>query len=257
MNTWIALFVMAVVLAAFFRVRREKKKSYHRIRELKKITNLRIEEARIQSALEVSGRIGQDIHDEFSASLAGIVRRMELLGMETRDEHIKEDIYALKTEATKVYNSVRDKSHFLYSGTTPYSPSSLDKSIKSIAHFHLPHHLYRTEIDIEPKAAEALSPAQCQEILKILQEAATNILKHAHKATEVFVFLYLAENGTVVFQIGDNGHTFKKPKEGVGLQSMRKRVYDLKGTFTLETGGGTVITIQFPKAALKEAMLTA
>lgn len=246
MNVLIALFVFTVILGAYFRVRKEKKKAVIRFRALKKITDIRIEEARMQSAREVSGRIGQDLHDEFSASLAGIVRHMELLTHETHDEHIKEHINLLRIEAGKVYDSVRDKSHSLYSGASGRTSGHFDKKIKTVTSFLLPDSLYRKEIDIDKKAADALNVNQRHEILKILQEAATNILKHAKKATEVFVFLYLTENGEIVFQVGDNGSTFTKPADGIGLRSIRKRVLSLKGTFTIETGGGTVLTVMFP-----------
>ncbi len=254
MNVLITFLLLTLIAGAAFWV---KQASDVRIRTLEKINDMRVEEARIQSAMEVSEKIGQDIHDEFSSSLAGIVRRIELLGMETEDAHIKGDIDDLKTEAAKVYTSLRDKSHFLSSYSNAQSGESLEQKIQSVLNFLLPAPLYRKEIDIESNAAELLTPLQRQEILKILQEAATNILKHATSATDIFVFLYPTEQNTLIFQIGDNGHTFKRPKEGLGIRSMRTRVENLKGTFSLETGGGTVITIQFPKAALKEAMLTA
>lgn len=246
MNALLVLFVLTVIFGSYLWIRQERKRTAVRIKALKRITDLRIEEARMESARETSGRIGQNLHDELSASLAGIVHHMEALTLETNDEHFRESINLLKAETGKVYESVRDKSHLLYPGSYDYRSEHFDENIKKITNFLLPDKLYRKEIDIDKKVAERLSTEQKLEILRILKEAATNILKHAKKATEVFVFLYEGENRKIIFQVGDNGNTFKGSKDGMGLSSIRKRVLRLKGNFSLETRDGTLLTVTLP-----------
>ncbi len=255
MNALLVLFVLTVIFGSYLWIRRERRKTAVRIRALKRIADIRIEEARVESARETCGKIGQNLHDELSASLAGIVHHMEILTRQTHDENIRERINLLRVETGKVYESVRDKSHFLYPGSSGHRTEHFDESILKITNFLLPDNLYRKEIDIDKKTAERLNAAQRMEILRILKEAATNILKHAKKATEVFVFLYEGENRKIIFQVGDNGNTFKKPKDGIGLSSIRKRVLGLKGSFSIETGGGTVLTVTLPGEATPEPAL--
>lgn len=257
MDVLSVFLALAVIIGSYLWIRTERNKAAIRIRSLKRATDIRIEEARMQSAREVSGKIGQDLHDELSSSLAGIVHHMEILTHQTDDEHIKQHINLLKIETGKVYESVRDKSHSLYSGASDHDPEHFDERIKSITGFILADSLYRKEIDIDRKAAGRLSADQRIEIIRILKEATTNILKHAKNATEVFVFLYEGKNREIIFQVGDNGNTFQKPTDGIGLKSIRERVLNLKGNFTIETGGGTVLTITLPPKTLPELELTA
>jgi len=247
MNILLLLFILTLVVTSCLWVHMEKKRAALRILFLKKAADTRIEEARIESARETSGKIGQNLHDELSPSLAALVHHMEILSLQANDNHLKESIDQLKLETGKVYESIRGKSHLLYPGSSADRKKSFEESIRRITGFLLPDTLYRKETDIDPKTASRLSRTQQNEILLILKESATNILKHAREATEVFVFLYTGENGKIVFQVGDNGNTFQQPTDGIGLSSIRKRVTDLKGTFKIETGGGTVLTVTLPE----------
>lgn len=243
MEAFSGLLVLAVIAGTYLLIRRERKRYTLRIRALEQITDMQIREARIQSAREIEGRLGQDLHDELSASLAGIVHQLEFLSGQTHDKYIKKHIDSLRAQTGDVYKSVRDKSHLLYSGASGHD---LGESIKRITDLILPESLYHKELDIDQKAADTLNVDQRIEILRILQEAAGNIRKHAKNASDVFVFLYRDKTGEVVFQVGDNGRAFKKTPGGIGLKSIRKRVDALKGKFNIETGAGTVITITLP-----------
>lgn len=247
MNILLLLFILALVVTSGLWVHMEKKRAALRILFLKKAADTRIEEARIESARETSGKIGQNLHDELSPSLAALIHHMEILSLQTSDNHLQKSIEHLKFETGKVYESIRQKSHTLYRGSAADREKSFEESIVRITGFLLPDALYRKETDIDPNAVSRLSKNQQNEILLILKESATNILKHARNATEVFVFLYEGDNREIIFQVGDNGNTFQQPTDGIGLSSIRKRVTDLKGTFKIETGGGTVLTVTLPE----------
>ena len=66
------------------------------------------------------------------------------------------------------------------------------------------HYGYKTEIDVDKVLTTKLDTPQRIELLRIIQESVTNILKHAKKATEAFIFMFKQGN-SIFLQIGDNG----------------------------------------------------
>lgn len=242
-NTLALLLVLTLITGAYVLLHRERKRHALRIRTLEQVTAVRIREARIQSTKETREKLGQDLHDELSASLAAVVHQIQFLSGQTTDPQMKKHLDSLRIQAGHIYRSVRNKSHQLYSGE---AYTGLDQSVKTIADLILPGHLYHKEIEIDPQAAGTLNSGQRAEVLKILQETAVNIRKHAPDATEVFVFLYRDKTGNVIFQIGDNGREFKPVSAGIGLTSVRQRTGILNGKFRIENGEWTVITITLP-----------
>jgi signal transduction histidine kinase len=109
-----------------------------------------------------------------------------------------------------------------------------------------------------------LSPELEVFILRVTNEALTNIRKHAH-ATQVVVTLSYLDD-TLALDVQDDGrgfdpaamavpstHCLQSPLSGhFGLTSIRERVTQLHGTFTIEStpGEGTVLTIMVPIASL-------
>ncbi len=89
-------------------------------------------------------------------------------------------------------------------------------------------------------------------ILKILQEALSNIQKHA-MARNVEVRLFNSKRQMILF-VEDNGRGFdpqimdEKGSEHFGLQNLRERVRILRGTFKIDTrpGYGTRVMVKIP-----------
>lgn len=85
---------------------------------------------------------------------------------------------------------------------------------------------------------------------RIVQEALSNVLKHA-TATRTKVSLVLLEDeGMLHIEVADNGAGFDMAtsSSGIGIIGMRERVYALGGTisFASERGSGTIISISLP-----------
>ncbi len=86
-------------------------------------------------------------------------------------------------------------------------------------------------------------------LYRVLQEALTNIVKHA-QSTQAWVDLSLEED-TVSLTIQDNGHGIpetKEPSNGIGLASMRERLTIAGGKLTISSTPkrGTILSAQFP-----------
>jgi signal transduction histidine kinase len=95
----------------------------------------------------------------------------------------------------------------------------------------------------EPLAGEAATA-----LYRIVQEALTNVVKHA-QAGHVSILL-TRKNGQVALVIEDNGLGFdpERPVDGFGLQGMRERVELLGGSMRVEssTGAGTTLAVEVP-----------
>jgi signal transduction histidine kinase len=84
---------------------------------------------------------------------------------------------------------------------------------------------------------------------RIVQEALTNVIKHAH-ATEAYVNVRYVDG--VELEVGDNGRGSARPAgEGHGLVGMRERVALYGGTFRAgdEDGAGFRVTATLPAGA--------
>jgi signal transduction histidine kinase len=98
------------------------------------------------------------------------------------------------------------------------------------------------ELEFTPEASIA--------VFRVLQEAITNILKHAEaKAVDVAVDI---DDQTFTLRITDDGKGIARDRLKAvgshGLASMRHRITTLGGTFNLQcpTSGGTILTARIP-----------
>ena len=104
---------------------------------------------------------------------------------------------------------------------------------------------FETEVDtIE------LNPQQSVALYRIVQEALTNIVKHAN-ATQVKVQMTVTGD-KLILQISDNGvgikENYKSKPESYGLIGMQERAFLLDGEFTIagHEGVGTVVKVEIP-----------
>ncbi|MGN6110724.1 MAG: sensor histidine kinase, partial [Kofleriaceae bacterium] len=94
----------------------------------------------------------------------------------------------------------------------------------------------------------ALSPATCEAVVRIVQEALSNVARHA-AATRVLVRIEAAPSGAYVLRIEDDGRGVPAGvREGLGMASMRERAAALpRGTFELRSAilGGACVEVTF------------
>ena len=93
-----------------------------------------------------------------------------------------------------------------------------------------------------------LSEAQTTALFRILQEALTNIARHAG-ATEVSVSLEAGPDA-VTMQVRDNGRGITASemddKKAIGLLGMRERAQILGGDLIITGGAGTTVRVRLP-----------
>jgi len=103
-------------------------------------------------------------------------------------------------------------------------------------------------------AVERLTNEKRTVLYRVIQEALTNVAKHA-QATLAKVRITRQLDGAIRLEIHDNGKSFQvqrvllgKGRKRLGLLGMRERVEMVGGRFTVESapGKGTTIRAQIP-----------
>jgi signal transduction histidine kinase len=195
--------------------------------------------------------IGRELHDEIGQALTAIkmnvaLAQRNLLNPE-RAQALLEEAHSIADETV---TEVRDLSQLL-------RPTLLeDLGLVQALHSHLRDYSRRTGIRadfVQENLVDPLPPELAVCIYRIVQEALTNIAKHAQASSCQVLLRGLSRSVQVVIE--DNGKGFRADPwpfddrtTGVGLRGMKERVHALEGTFRVETspGKGTQLRIELP-----------
>jgi signal transduction histidine kinase len=115
-------------------------------------------------------------------------------------------------------------------------------------------HAYRERlgvtVDADLEAVELAPPAE-HAVLRVVQEALANAVKHA-QPTRIRLRLH-QQDGQLAVTVSDDGAGFDpslaEQRHGMGLGLMRQRVAELGGTLQLDStpGQGTTVQILLPR----------
>jgi signal transduction histidine kinase len=105
------------------------------------------------------------------------------------------------------------------------------------------------ETHLESRLPEERLSGEVETVLyRVVQEALTNVVKHAH-AQRVSIVLH-AKPDSVIAVIEDDGRGFRADEDspdGMGLLGMRERVALVNGRFDVESSAsGTTVVIEVP-----------
>jgi signal transduction histidine kinase len=192
-------------------------------------------------------RLARELHDETGQALTSILLGLGAVESARDDEERAEALRSLRELAVGTLQDVRRLAVEL-------RPKALDD-------FGLLPALRRlgqtvgeaSALDVQVEAhlgAERLPPEAETSVYRIVQEALTNVVKHAD-ARHVSVVV-TRKNGVVSVVIEDDGKGFEPERAaeggGVGLLGMRERVQLLDGTLSVESspGAGTTLVLEVP-----------
>jgi signal transduction histidine kinase len=205
----------------------------------------RIGRKAVQSLLEGQElerkRLARELHDETGQALASI-----LLGLKSLEQQVgPEPVAAIRELVGTALDNVRRL-------TVELRPPALDDFGLQAALERLTSIVgERSGIDIQlsVRSGVALPPDHETAIYRIVQEALTNIVKHA-KASSVSIIV-MPSGETVRLVVEDDGDGFDPSavrKGALGLVGIRERVAILGGRFELESapGDGTTIVVELP-----------
>ncbi|MCL4639624.1 MULTISPECIES: sensor histidine kinase [Olivibacter] len=249
-----SILILVIYLIMVYRSRKARKQ----IEALNNAANMEIiamEEAKHQAVREEQKRLGQDLHDGLSSSIAAIRHQLESLSMDTNDILLKKRLDALQVETENAYKVARNKSHEWFSDAGRLPEQSFEKQIKLLTDRSLPDSRYNKTIHIDDNSLVNVGTDRRITLLRIIQEAITNIIKHA-KAKNVAILIYEEENN-LILTINDDGVGLGENKPGngngkstMGLRSIRQRVQSLDGEIKIHSDSkGTEITISIPSVS--------
>lgn len=214
-------------------------------RQQEELRNLLIEQV-MTAQDDERARIARELHDETGQALAAL-----LVGLRTIEEarttaeagHLA---HQMREVAARTLHDVGR----LARGLHPAVLDELGLAVAVTRHVQEFARLHAIVEDtrIEGLDAEPLLPLVQNTVYRVLQEALTNVAKHAGARR---VSVRLERNDTMVeLQVRDDGVGFKTGANhrGLGLQGMRERAALLGGAVQLESapGKGTLITARFP-----------
>ncbi len=177
-------------------------------------------------------RIGRDLHDRIS-------NKLSLILLKLNNEYPTDQ---LETDMIQILVAIRNMAHDLNPPFQSDSPLHL-MIIYQIEKLKPAYSIHKT-IRIYCNGGE--SGNFKIQIIRIVQELMTNIVKHA-KATEVGVDIRISPKG-IYLSIEDNGIGQIRLKEGQGYYNIKNRLFFLKGVFKIKKNRqcGTKIILLIP-----------
>lgn len=251
----------------FFREPREvSREERHMLESVGQHLGVAIESLRLVSrerelaASEERALLAQELHDSIAQSLAFLNLQVQML----RRSLLKGDANAAETQRildelqVGVQESYADVRELLVHFRTPTVEGDVEHAIRTL----LARFERQTGVPVTFKATGSgvpLAPDDQLQVMHILQEALSNVRKHAH-ARSVQVELHRA--GGHRFSVRDDGRGFdigSQPGEAasdhVGLRIMSERAQRIGGTLEVRStpGRGTEVVLSVPVAQREAA----
>ncbi len=197
-------------------------------------------------------RVARELHDETGQALSSLLLSLSLL------EQNADDPVAIITRVNELEGLVDRTLENLHRLSMDLRPASLDYLglAPALEHyvelFDQQHGITSRFETIGLNDDERLPPAVETAIYRIVQEALTNVLRHAQAAR---VDVLLEQRGDqIVTIIEDDGigfdHATATKSRRLGLFGMRERAEMLNGTLTIESSAsaGTTVLVEIPGA---------
>ncbi len=194
---------------------------------------------------EERARLAHDIHDELGSIL--VSAKMDLSWVYSR---LKERDPVLSQKLARAMGSLDEGVDIKRRIIEDLRPTVLDSlGLAAAIEWYVNHIVQRgnlkCEVSINP-ADTQLPSAISIALFRVLQEALTNILRHA-KAANAWIALQ-HERGGLRFEIRDDGiglrHGSEQKRLSHGILGMRQRITSLGGDFQIGSGPGTGTTIR-------------
>jgi signal transduction histidine kinase len=201
----------------------------------------------IQNQEQERSHLAQELHDELGQLLTAV--RVETVLLE---HQIPFDSPSLN-HSTKIKQLVSDMYSTVYDRIMSLRPVELDELglSQSIQQIPTLNSLRQTGVKVMLDIDEVKMPPGTEiHLYRIVQEALTNIMKHA-LATETSISLYNDEN-KIVLSIIDNGQGMheskhsKKEHAGFGLLGMKERCEYIGASLSILSGGGVSLRVVVP-----------
>ena len=212
------------------------------------------EGARQRAVLSERTRIAREMHDSLAQVLGAVhlrLRALETVVATLPDDRVVAEVEALADVCAEAYRDVREAILGLRDANR-HADRSLEDNLSAYLHSYSDQCGIHARLENEVGHEVALSPRAEVHVIRIIQEALTNVRKHA-RAHSVLVTI-TATDTTTSFVVADDGVGFDLEatvgaQDGYGLFTMRDRAALLGGTVevTSAVGSGTTVTASIPE----------
>jgi PAS domain S-box-containing protein len=217
-----------------------------------------LEQQWAQAILQERKLLAQELHD-------GLAQQLGFFNMQAQAARLylqsgqEEAAQSSVLRLAEVALEIQDETRVLIDNLLIVSFPS--EGLCSLIHQAVTHFVERTDLDVSLEITDDLDdichlgilpPAAGMQLLRILQEALTNIRKHAGSSSHISV-QFKADDGQLLMNIEDNGPgfdpvQFNTGSNHFGLQVMGQRAKSIGGELTVHSkfGQGTRIKVYVP-----------
>ena len=213
---------------------------YNRRQYEKQLQQIRIQQ-KIQHERE---RISRDLHDSVGAHLTRIITDLDLLSLQLERGQTSKGVRRVASTRSFTKSPIHLLRDTIWaSNKNQFTVTEFARKLEAFLRYFLGDTMaWRLERELVTE--RLLSPTEVLNLLRIVQEATQNMLKHSQAQTFV---VHLACRGDLVMTIRDDGVGLGPANGGeeqYGLYNMRQRAEQIGATFELHSVVGTEITIR-------------
>lgn len=194
-------------------------------------------------------RISRELHDETSQSLTSVMVGLRLLESHSVNEDSKRSLCEMREVVAKTLIEIRNMARQL-------RPSVLDDLglLPAIQRYIAEYpRRFGLDIDLHVRGSmdQRLNPQIEIAVYRIIQEALTNIARHAKAENACVIMEHRQGQLLVVIEddgIGFNTQEFENKESGLGIFGMKERAALVGGSLVIETkpGSGTSLFLKIP-----------
>lgn len=250
----LAILLVGTIVSIVLVYQKKKNKQKEELRNLK----LQHEKELIQTQLDIQeellSNVSMEIHDNVGQVMMLAKVNTTLLQKLSLDKETEQIVLETKILITQALEDLTELSRAMHSDRI--LQLGVIKAIYKEFEIMAKKGLFEFELisDLDINSIYALSKESQLTIFRTFQEISKNIIKHS-KATKVTLDVRLIDE-TLIIEIQDNGigiNTIKgsisqEPTNGMGINSMQKRIQSVNGKFEIhsEVERGTQIRLIIP-----------
>jgi two-component system, NarL family, sensor histidine kinase DegS len=206
----------------------------------------------MNAVMQERERLSRELHDGVAQLVADLLLRLDTIKQlveADRPQQAEAELERLHGVADEIYQDIGESIAGLRTNLTE---RGLVRALQDYLDQFEERHQIRTNLRTDD-GADRLSPLAALQLFRLIQEALTNVRKHA-AAREATVTLMSDGSGQLKVVIADDGQGFVPGSQSngkarrLGLTSMRERVEALGGTFqvTSQPALGTQVSATIP-----------
>ena len=195
---------------------------------------------------EERARISRELHDEAGQALTALKIELSLLAHELPAESptVQQRMRETLSQVDDLLAAIRRMAHEMH----PPALETLGLSATLEGYCEMFGQRTRISLDYQAESPRDPSPSASIALYRILQEALTNVARHA-EATHVEVAL-TCDDHSLTLSVQDDGRGFDAQQQagGLGLAGMRERIDAIGGWLQVESelDVGTTLTVHVP-----------